>query len=118
MVHVVLGASPNERRYSYLATESLVLRGYNVVPVGIKKGKIGKIEITQVFPMEEEIHTITMYLSVENQKQYYEKIFANLPKRVIFNPGANNKELEYLLIEKGVKVVNDCTLIMLNQGKY
>ncbi|MEJ5266637.1 MAG: CoA-binding protein [Bacteroidales bacterium] len=118
MLHVVLGASPNPRRYSYKATELLGANGYNVYPVGIRSGKIGEYEIIHEFPENQEIHTITMYLSPENQEQYYEKIYKNLPRKVIFNPGTYNPEFQQKLNQKGVITVNDCTLIMVNQGRY
>ncbi len=118
MLHVVLGASPNERRYSYKATELLSENEYNVLPVGIKKGEIKGIKIQNEFPETQKINTIGMYLSAENQEKYKEQILNNLPKRVVFNPGTYNPEFQKTLINKGVEVLNDCVLLMLNGGRY
>lgn len=118
MLHVVLGASPNERRYSFKATELLSETGYDVIPVGIRKGEIMGLQIQKEFPEQAKIHTIGMYLSADNQEKYKEFIFKNLPKRIIFNPGTYNPEFQKTLIEKGVEVVNDCVLLMVNSSRY
>lgn len=117
MLHVVLGASPNERRYSFKATELLSKSGYDVVPVGIRKGEIQGIQIKREFP-DEKIDTIGMYLSVENQEKYKELILNNLPKRIVFNPGTYNPEFQAELVKRGVDVVNDCILVMVNSGRF
>ena len=118
MLQVILGASPNERRYSNKATELLVNSGYDVYPVGVKLGSISGIEIHKEFPVDKDIDTISMYLSVDNQKNYYNMIFNNLPRRIIFNPGTYNPEFQKELSQKGVDVINDCVLMMNSRGAY
>ncbi|MBN2777758.1 MAG: CoA-binding protein [Bacteroidales bacterium] len=118
MIHLVLGASPKERRYSYKATEILYNHGYKVYPLGIRGGKIGEIDILLDFPENQQIDTIAMYLSAENQESYREIILRNLPKRVVFNPGTYNPDFQKELSEKGVEVVNDCVLLMVNGSRY
>lgn len=118
METVVLGASPNPRRYSYIATEKLIDEGFKVIPVGIKTGKINNAEITKNYPEQKNIHTLAMYLSPKNQKQYYDILANNPPKRLIFNPGTYNPELESILEKKGVKVIRSCVLIMLSNDQY
>lgn len=118
MLHLVLGASPKERRYSYKATEILSEHGYNVYPVGIRKGDILGLEIHQEFPLYKKIDTIAMYLSAENQEKYKKLIFNNLPRRVIFNPGTYNPPFQKDLTDKGVEVVNDCVLLMVQGQRY
>ncbi len=118
METVVLGASPNPRRYSFLATSKLIDEGFKVIPVGIKKGNINNTEILQTYPEQKNIHTLAMYLSPKNQKQYYDKLTNIPPKRLIFNPGTYNPELESILQKKGVEIIRSCVLIMLSSGKY
>lgn len=115
---VILGASSNPDRYSYLATAKLKAYGHKVYPVGIKKGNIEGEAILTDKPKPEDVDTITMYLSDKNQKEWYDYIFALKPKRIIFNPGAENAELETLAASKGIEVVNACTLVMLSIGNY
>jgi hypothetical protein len=40
------------------------------------------------------------------------------PKRIIFNPGAENPELEALARKNGIEVLNACTLVMLSIGNF
>lgn len=115
---VVLGASPDSSRYSYKCVKSLIRHGHNAVPVGKKSGIIEDIEILTGQPQIENVHTVALYLSAANQKDYYEYIFSLNPARIIFNPGTHNPELINLAKEKGIKVVVDCALLLLNSDSY
>ena len=68
--------------------------------------------------MEKDVDTVTLYLNAQNQKQYYDYILGLHPKRIIFNPGAENEELEKLAKEQGIKPMEACTLVMLSTGQY
>ena len=115
---VVLGATPNPARYAYAAVLRLQNKGHEVVAVGNKKGAINGIEIQNDNPVEEGVDTITMYLGAMNQKPYYDYILSLNPKRIIFNPGAENIELARLAEEKGIEIVYACTLVMLSLNSY
>lgn len=115
---IVLGATPNPSRYSYLATKMLKQKGYEVLPIGIKKGEIEGIEIINTPPQLEAVDTITLYLNPELQKEYYDYIFSLNPKRIIFNPGTENFELMKMAKDKGIETVFACTLTMLAVGNY
>lgn len=115
---LILGASPNAERYSFKATEKLSSFGHKVYPVGIRKGKINNHEIYVGKQDFNDVDTVTLYLSAQNQKNWYEYIFSLNPKRIIFNPGAENPELYNLAKEKGIECVNACTLVMLSIGNY
>ena len=115
---MVLGASPNTVRFSHKAVKSLVRHGYEVVPIGIREGEIMGEKIIIGKPKIKELHTITMYLRPENQKDYYDYIIKLAPKRIIFNPCSENQELIKLAIQNGIEVNIACTLIMINSGKY
>ncbi len=115
---VILGASDNPGRYSYMATERLMHYGHPVFPVGIKKGFINDVEILNGTPVLKDIDTITMYLSAKNQQTWYSYILNLNPKRIIFNPGAENNELVAMASSKGIECVNACTLVMLSVGNY
>jgi hypothetical protein len=49
---------------------------------------------------------------------YYDYIIAQSPKRIIFNPGAENSQLANLAKEKGIIAQNACTLVLLSTGQY
>jgi hypothetical protein len=48
----------------------------------------------------------------------YDYIVGLKPRRVIFNPGTENDELEEMLRVKGIEPVEACTLVMLAAGMY
>ena len=62
--------------------------------------------------------TVTIYLNQNNQIGWYEYLLALKPKRVIFNPGAENRELVGMLEDSNIQTVEDCTLVMLAVGRY
>lgn len=114
---LVMGASPNAARYSYMATQLLKSHQYQVIAFGLKAGKIEDTEITQLLP-ESDIDTVTLYLGPQNQVQYVDYLLKLKPARVIFNPGTENPELQALLQEHGIQVIEACTLVMLRTGQY
>jgi predicted CoA-binding protein len=115
---VVLGASPIQSKYSYKCVRSLIRHGYEAVPVGKRPGQIEGIEILTGQPDVSGVNTVALYINREGQKEYYNYIFNLNPSRIIFNPGTLNQELIDLARNKGIKVVIDCALIMLNSGSY
>mgnify|MGYP005843293599 CR=1 FL=1 len=115
---LVLGATTNPERYAYLAVNRLVENGHEVIPVGIKKGDVSGIKIVNEKRHFEDVDTVTLYLSVKNQKEYYDYILALKPRRVIFNPGTHNQELIDKLKREEIEVVEACTLVMLSANNY
>ena len=115
---VVLGASPNPSRYSYLAVNRLVQHGHEVTPVGIKNGEVAGLKIVKGMPQLSNVDTITMYLNAQRQQQYYDYILSLHPKRIIFNPGAENPELVTLAEQQGIETMEACTLVMLSTHQY
>lgn len=115
---LVIGASTNPARYSHLAIHSLRKKGHDVVALAKKAGHIVDVPIEIEFPQNKEIHTITMYVGAQRQPEYYQPILDLKPKRVIFNPGSENRELAILLEENEIEAVEACTLVLLSTGQY
>jgi predicted CoA-binding protein len=115
---VVLGASDNPSRYSYLAIQRLNRYGHPIVAIGKKTGKVGDTNVITERPEEKDVDTVTLYLNPQHQKQYYDYILSLKPKRIIFNPGTENMELEKLAADNGIEPVEACTLVMLGTGQY
>lgn len=116
-ITLVVGASENQDRYSNRAVKLLKRYNHSVLAYGLKVGKIDDVEIDNRFP-ESQIHTVTMYVGPRNQAVLYEPILKLNPSRVIFNPGTENHEFEEMLKSKGIDVVENCTLVMLNSGIF
>ena len=115
---LVLGASANPTRYSYLAVNKLREHNHPVVAIGRTTALVADIPVQSETNPIPELDTVTMYLNPVNQKNYYDYILDQHPKRVIFNPGAENPEFEKILQEKGIQSVEACTLVLLSTGKY
>lgn len=115
---LILGASENPGRYSYLALNRLLDHGHEVVAIGKSKGAVRDVTIGTEQIELNDIDTITLYLNPDNQKKYYDYILATKPKRIIFNPGTENIELESLAEGAGIKTMEACTLVMLSTGQY
>jgi len=116
---LVLGASPNPERISYSAVIKLQQSDIPVIAVGNREADIGDIRIHKGFSFtQQEIHTVTMYLSAKYQKQYYSNILALKPNRIIFNPGTANPEFAAIARRNGIRVVTGCMLVMLKKGIF
>jgi predicted CoA-binding protein len=117
---VIIGATTNQSRYAYLAAERLRDHDIDFVPVGIKKGNVLGKEILDLRTRPEisDVDTMTLYINPSHQQEWYDYFLKLKPKRVIFNPGTENPELERQLEEKGIETVEACTLVMLGTGQY
>jgi len=115
---LVIGASPNGERYSYKATAMLQEYGHEVIPVGIKEGKINGLDILVGKPKYDDIHTVTLYIGAQRQNEYYDYILSLKPKRLIMNPGTENMELKELAEKNGIDVQMACTLVLLRTSQY
>ncbi|MGB0177582.1 MAG: CoA-binding protein [Owenweeksia sp.] len=118
MKTLVIGASHKPERYSYRAVKLLQEYDHEVVALGRKARKVEDWEIIDGKPELKNVDTVTLYLSAPNQKDYYDYIPAIQPRRVIFNPGAENRELVKLLREKGIETEEACTLVLLHTGQF
>jgi len=115
---VIIGASPNPNRYSYIATLLCLDKDIAVIPLGVRKGTIGDLEIlTEKIPIE-NVHTVSLYIGEEKQKEWYDYIFSLQPSRIIFNPGTYNPELEKLARERQIECVINCMLTMLHLNQF
>jgi len=115
---LVLGASTNPERFSYMAVRKLKYGNIPVVAVGLREGEISGVMIEKPFPVFEDIHTVTIYMGPKNLIVYYDYILSLKPKRVIFNPGTESPEFAERLSSAGIEVVNACTLIMISNNQY
>lgn len=115
---VVIGASPHHERYSYVATLSLKQHGHDVYPVGIHEGQIGELDIITSRHFINGIDTVTLYIGPDKQEAWLDYIYSLNPKRVIFNPGTENPEIEQRLKNNGIEAIEACTLVLLSIKQY
>lgn len=101
-----------------MAMMQLKNKGHDIIAIGKRGGEAYDVEIqTRPVPTE-DIDTVTLYLNPDHQKAYYDYILSLKPRRIIFNPGTENEELEDMAEQNGIKVMEACTLVMLSTGQY
>ena len=115
---LVLGASDNPSRYSFLAINRLRNQGHPVVAIGKKNSIVADVKIEKEKKDWKGIDTVTLYLNPLHQQEYYDYILSLKPKRIIFNPGAENDELADLAIKNGITPIEACTLVLLSTNQY
>ena len=115
---VVIGASSNPWRYSYKAVISLIKNGYSVYPIGSREGKIENTSIILNKPWINNVYAVLLYLNPLNQEEYFDYIIKLHPKKIIFNPGAENNNLFTLAVENNIDVLYDCALVLLATDSF
>ena len=115
---LVIGASLKPDRASNTLLNMLDAEKFNVSAVGSKAGLVNEHEISTDRPELETVHTVSLYLRAELQSDYEDYILQLNPKRVIFNPGAENFEFKKRLDQKGIESINACNLVMLRLGQF
>lgn len=118
-VTLILGASTNPDRYSFIAARRLLAAGHNIAMVGKSGGELAGIPILKdIKEITAPVDTITMYLNRLHQVGYYDSIIRLAPRRIIFNPGSENADLERIASENNIEVLNACTLVLLSTNSY
>jgi predicted CoA-binding protein len=115
---LVIGASENPERYSNKAIRMLRKHGHTVTAVGKHGGKVEDVPFAEQIPEGLHPDTVTLYVNPAVQKEYYDKVIALKPNRVIFNPGAENSEFEALLRSNNIEPVEACTLVLLSTNQF
>lgn len=115
----VIGASEKTDRYSNKAMRMLAEHGHNPIPVApAKKTILERIAYSTLTDVPDKLDTVTLYLGPGRQAPVIDAVIARKPRRVIFNPGAENPEAYNQLKNAGIEVVEACTLVMLKTGQF
>jgi uncharacterized protein len=115
---LILGATDNPNRYAYRAAQSLLRHGHDIALVGIRKGEIAGQSIIRDKSPVVGVDTVTMYVGPRHQPEWYDYILNLKPRRIVFNPGTENSELEKLARQQGIQTLQACTLVMLATNSY
>lgn len=115
----VLGASPKPGRFSNKAVKALMKAGHEVMPVNPAYEEIeGLRSVPALEALDAAIDTLTVYITPEKIIPHIPAILALKPRRVIMNPGTESPHLSEALDNAKIPYRKDCTLIMLNSGKF
>jgi predicted CoA-binding protein len=118
-VSLIIGASLNSDRYSNKAFYRLKAANHKVYNIGFREGVLEDLKIYKEHQLDwSTIDTVTLYLGPARQEPYYDYLLKLKPKRVIFNPGTENEELENILKEAGIQTEQACTLVLLSTNQY
>lgn len=117
---VVIGATTNPDRYAYRAAQLLHRLGYSMVLVGIREGEVAGHPILPIatLPAIADVDTVTLYVGQANLQPYEDYILSLKPRRILFNPGAENPSFAAQAAAAGIAVENACTLVLLQLGEY
>ncbi|WP_313803754.1 CoA-binding protein [Flavobacterium sp.] len=118
MKTLVIGASSNPERYSYLAIKSLQKHNHEVLAIGAQHEMVGDIVIEADKLPFPDIHTVSLYLNPMRQADYYNYIVDLRPQRVIFNPGTENPAFFAILDQANIAYEAACTLVLLSTNQF
>lgn len=115
---LVIGASDKPDRYSNLALKFLKKHKHQAIGLAKKSFEFEGIQVYDTPLAFQNIHTVTLYLNPVHQNDYKDYILSLKAKRVIFNPGAENKSLQTIFEQNDILCLNACTLVLLQTGQY
>ena len=115
---VVIVVSAKQDRYSNRAVRMLQKNNHEVFALGFENAAIDNIPIETAWKNYDNVDTVTLYINPQRQKEYYKYILDLKPKRIIFNPGTENHELEQLAFDNNIQPLEACTLVLLSTGQY
>lgn len=108
---MVFGYSDSPDRYSYKAHQ--LLQDYKHESIAINPRQESDLQ-----KMNQDIHTLTLYVNPAVSAKFQDELLKLKPKRVIFNPGTENPVLQEKFEKAGTEVVTGCTLVMLRTGQF
>jgi len=115
---LVFGASLKAERYSNKAVKMLRQYDKHVLAIGGRSGQVDDVEIQTGHPNLQGIDTITMYMGEDRQQDHEDYLLSLNPRRIIFNPGAENPSFAQKARSQGVLTEEACTLVLLRTGQY
>jgi len=115
----ILGASPKPDRYAFKALELLHEYGHRTLPINPAFDEIlGEKCYPKISDAPGPIDTVTLYLGESRSTPLIPEIIGAKPRRIIMNPGAENRALSEKAEEAGIEVVEGCTLVLLRTGQF
>ena len=87
---------------------------HNECPTEIDGVKVFKL----LKDIPEKIDTITFYVAQNTSSMMLDDVIDVFPRRIIFNPGAENPDLFRKAQEKGIDVIDACTLVLLSTQQF
>jgi len=105
-------------RYSNKAMRMLKEYNHSIVAIGGRENEYDGTKILTGHPELKGVDTITMYMGADRQAEHEEYLLSLEPRRIIFNPGAENASLFSKARAQGIEAVEACTLVLLRTDQY
>ena len=118
MKTLVVGVSLGAQRYANLACRQLRAAGHDVVGLGLRAGDEDGVPVLTGTPPVDDVDTITLYVNPQRQADLVDYLIGLRPRRVIFNPGAENDAFADRARAAGIAPVVACTLVLLASQAY
>lgn len=116
---VIVGASDRPDRYAHKALLALRKHGHETVLVHPRLKEIEGLPVhASLAEVTGPVDTVTLYVGPAASADMAAGLIALKPKRVIFNPGAENAELQSKLAGAGIRPEEACTLVLLATGQF
>ena len=115
----IIGASHKPDRYAHKCQVMLMDRGFPVFPVsGNGRDILDVAGYKSVSDINDPVDTITLYVNPIRHLDIMHDILSVKPRRIIFNPGTESKQLENMYQEQGIDTIRACTLVMLSTDQF
>ena len=115
----IIGASHKPHRFAYKAQQMLMQRGHTVFPVSANGRTIlDVVGYRSVLDIGESVDTVTLYLNPQRHQPIQDEILAIKPRRIIFNPGTESRQLMQAYNAAGIETLEACTLVMLQADLF
>lgn len=115
---LVVGVSLNADRYANRAVRMLLANGHEVVALGMTPGETDGVRVQTGQPALDKIDTVTLYLRAEHQQAIADYLLLLKPRRILFNPGAENAAFAQRARDAGIETMEACTLVLLSTGQF
>jgi len=112
----IVGASPKPERYAFQALQRYRARGWTVWPVHPEHRLIGNCPVfpaLSALPGRPDI--ICLYVNPSLGLAMLDDLVAARPRLLWLNPGADSDELVAAVRQRGLYVIQACTLVVLAQ---
>lgn len=115
----IMGASARPERYAHKAMKMLLEYGHRPLPINpAYEAILDQPCYPNLSAAPGPIDTVTLYLSAERSDPLVEEIVRTKPRRIIMNPGAENRSLADRAKDAGIEVMEACTLVLLRTGQF
>ena len=115
----VLGASAKPERYSNQAVSMLAEYGYNAIPVHPSGKPVNGLKtLKSLSEIDLSVDTLSIYVNASLSSSVKDEILKLSPRRIIFNPGTENDELEEICKKNNIEVEKACTLVLLRTDSF